>query len=391
MKDLRKAEKGGLHLKKKKRNMKTKKTVKQTTPNRTYKARLFEMVFSEKQELLELYNAMNGTDYKNPELLQINTLENAIYMSMHNDLSFIIDSRLNLYEHQSTYSPNLPLRCLMYVSDLYSEIVDSENLYGKKRIEIPSPRFVVFYNGAEERPDKELLALSNLFSVKDEEISLELKAIMLNINPGHNAGLLNACKVLRDYSEYTYRVRFYAKEMRLEDAVERAITECINDNILKDFLRKYRAEAKKVSIYEYDEERHMRQTREEGFEEGQEIGIRILIETYLEMGMNKDEILTKVSKKFGVSEKVVLQCMAQDEVEIKKVSIYEYDEERHMRQTREAGFEEGVAQEQENGIRILIESCRELGAEKNIALHKIVMKYAVSEEAAEKYLEQYWK
>ena len=85
------------------------------TSNRIYKARIFEMIFSDKKELLALYNAVNKTDYDIPELLEINTLQNAIYMSMKNDVSFIIDSRLSLYEHQSTYSPNLPLRYLLYV------------------------------------------------------------------------------------------------------------------------------------------------------------------------------------------------------------------------------------------------------------------------------------
>lgn len=245
---------------------------KRPIPGRTYKSRLFEMIFSEKKELLELYNAVNGTDYTDPELLEINTLENAIYMTMHNDLSFIIDSRLNLYEHQSTYSPNLPLRYLMYVSDLYSEITRDDNLYGSKPVMIPTPRFLIFYNGTEKRPDVETLLLSDLFTIPDTAKSLELKAVMLNINVGCNEALLDTCKTLGDYAEYTYRVRTYAKTMSLEDAVERTITECIQENILADFLEKYRAEAKKVSIYEYNQEKHMRFVREEGWEEGREKG-----------------------------------------------------------------------------------------------------------------------
>lgn len=144
--------------KRKKRQNKQKKTVR-----RDYKARLFEMVFRRKEELLGLYNAVNQTNYTNPEDLEINTLENAIYLSMHNDISFIIDSRLSLYEHQSTYSPNLPLRYLMYVSDLYSKITKDLNLYGSKIVKIPTPRFLVFYNGAEERPEREEMRLSDAF------------------------------------------------------------------------------------------------------------------------------------------------------------------------------------------------------------------------------------
>lgn len=238
------------------------------TVNRTYKARIFEMVFGDRKELLALYNAVNGTCYTDPEKLEINTLKNAIYMSMHNDISFLIDSRLSLYEHQSTYSPNLPLRYLFYVTDLYSGMTKAANLYGSKRITLPAPRFLIFYNGIESRPERQELRLSASYSVIDNDPSLELKATLLNINPGYNEGLKQACKTLKDYAEYTARVRKYAEEISLEDAVERAISECIREGILSDFLIANKVEAKKMSIYEYDEELHMRQTREEGREEG---------------------------------------------------------------------------------------------------------------------------
>ena len=91
-----------------------------THVNRTYRSTVFIMLFEEKENLLELYNAMSGKHYTDPELLEINTLENAIYMAIKNDLSFVIDSRLSLYEHQSTYSPTLPLRLLLYLADLYA-------------------------------------------------------------------------------------------------------------------------------------------------------------------------------------------------------------------------------------------------------------------------------
>ena len=231
------------------------------------------MLFSDKNELLKLYNAINGTSYDDPDLLQVNTLENAIYMSMQNDVSFIIEMRLNLYEHQSTYSPNLPVRYLLYVADVYSDYTKDMNLYGTKAVKLPTPKFVIFYNGQAEQPDRKELKLSELFSIPDADPSLELKAVMLNINKGHNRKLMETCRTLEDYAEYTFRVREYAAEMPLDTAVEQAITECISEGILADFLRKNRAEAKKVSIYEYDEERHMRQTREEGMEEGYASGL----------------------------------------------------------------------------------------------------------------------
>lgn len=242
-------------------------------PVRNYKARMFEMIFREKKELLSLYNAVNHTKYTNPDDLKINTLENAVYLSMKNDVSFVIGTRLSLYEQQSTYNPNLPLRYLFYISDLYSSMIRLENLYGTKLVKIPTPRFIIFYNGGIMKPDKELMKLSEAFSVKEKHPMLELKAEFININPGHNEELLSACKTLKDYSEYTARVRRYITDgMEITNAVERAVTECIYEGILDDFLRKNRAEAIKMSIYEYDEERQRLLDREEGRELGREEG-----------------------------------------------------------------------------------------------------------------------
>ena len=265
--------------------------------NRMYKSRIFAMLFSDRNELLKLYNAINGTSYDDPDLLQVNTLENAVYMSMQNDVSFIIDMRLNLYEHQSTYSPNLPVRYLLYVADVYSDYTKDMNLYGTKAVKLPTPRFVIFYNGQAEQPDRKELKLSELFSIPDADPSLELKAVMLNINKGHNRKLMETCRTLQDYAEYTFRVREYAAEMPLDLAVEQAITECISEGILADFLRKNRAEAKKVIIYEYDAERHMRQTREEGMEEGYANGFSQGIEqgiTQTVINLLKSGLLTDI-------------------------------------------------------------------------------------------------
>lgn len=195
-------------------------------------------------------------------------------MSFQNDVSFIIDSRLSLYEHQSTYNPNMPLRFLMYLADVYAGLVKDKNIYGSKIIELPEPRFIVFYNGVEERPDYEQLRLSNAYRSKENETALELVADVLNINAGHNKELLKACKSLGDYAEYVRRIREYAKEMPIEDAVERAIQECIKEDILREFLKKNRAEAKAMSIYEYNEEEHMRMERQNAFEDGFEDGFK---------------------------------------------------------------------------------------------------------------------
>ena len=267
--------------------------------NRIYKDRLYKMIFNNKSELLKLYNAINGTHYNDPAMLTITTLDNAIYMTMENDLSFIIDMRLALYEQQSTVNPNLPLRFLMYITDIYSAYTKDMNIYGSKKVQIPLPSFVIFYNGVKSQPDRTEFLLSELFHPTTDQPALELKAVMLNINKGHNQELMNACHTLRDYSEYVARIRTYSAEMPLTDAVEKAITECIHENILRDFLLENRVEAKAMSIYEYDEEKTMRMFREEAFEEGK---IQATIEMCLDFNLPSDDILQRLMTKFQLSE-----------------------------------------------------------------------------------------
>ena len=271
--------------------------------NRIYKDRLYKMIFNDKSELLKLYNAINGTHYDDPAMLTITTLDNAIYMTMENDLSFIIDMRLALYEQQSTVNPNLPLRFLMYITDIYSAYTKDMNIYGSKKVQIPLPSFVIFYNGVKSQPDRTEFLLSELFHPTTDQPALELKAVMLNINKGHNQELMNACHTLRDYSEYVARIRTYSAEMPLTDAVEKAITECIHENILRDFLLKNRAEAKAMSFYEYDEEKTLRMFREEGYEDGERNGkIQATIEMCLEFNLSSDAIVQKLMTKFQFSE-----------------------------------------------------------------------------------------
>lgn len=239
-------------------------------PNRTYKATIFAMLFEDKEHLLELYNAISGKHYTNPEMLEINTLENAIYMAMRNDISFLIDARLSLYEHQSTYSPNLPLRFLLYISALYSSMTREANLYGTKPIELPPPRFVIFYNGKVEQPDRQILKLSDLYTIK-EECSLEL------------------------------------------EAVERAIEECIQEGILKEFLEKNRAEAKNMSIFKYDQERHIKQEREEAWEEGRKEGKKAgecdMLLKLAEKKLRKGKTIAEIAEELEESEKTIKEIL----------------------------------------------------------------------------------
>lgn len=241
-------------------------------------------------------------------------------MGMKNDLSFLIASRLYLYEHQSTVNPNLPLRFLLYISDLFSDIVKDLNLYGSRKVKIPPPRFLIFYNGEKEQPDVQVLKLSELFTLPEDHPALELEAVMLNINKGHNRKLMEACRSLRDYAEYTDRVRRYAKEMELRKAVERAVAECIEEGILTEFLKKNRAEVVHVSIYEYDAEKHMRQEKEESWEEGHRTGLEEGHRTGLAEG-RKEILLEQIKKKMekGLTPEAMADVLEEDEETIRNL------------------------------------------------------------------------
>ena len=240
---------------------------------RNYKDSLFRMLFKDKENLLCLYNALNKTDYTDVEGLEITTLENAVYMNYKNDVSFVFDLELMLYEHQSTVNPNMSLRDLFYVADTLQKRTYNKDLYGSKLIKIPSPRFVVFYNGTDPQPERQTLKLSDAYEKKLDTPELELTVTVYNINRGYNEEIVNTCRVLKEYAMYVERVRTYAKQMLLAEAVEKAVDECIAEGILSDFLRRNRAEAIKVSIYEYDEELHFRTLYEEGREAGLEQGL----------------------------------------------------------------------------------------------------------------------
>ena len=240
--------------------------------NRKYKDTIFRMLFSDRKNLLSLYNAMNGTSYEDPEKLEIVTLENAIYMGMKNDLSFIIDTNLFLYEHQSTYTPNMPLRDLFYISSEYQNLVDHKSLYSSVLQKIPAPNFIVFYNGTEKKEDRWENALSEAYENLSGEPRLELKVITLNINAGHNKELMEQCQILREYAQYVAKVRNYRKDMELDAAVEKAVNECIQEGILIEFLKKNKSEVIAVSIFEYDKEEEEKKLRKAEYEAGYDSG-----------------------------------------------------------------------------------------------------------------------
>ena len=280
-------------------------------PNNKYKDKVFRMLFNNKQELMDLYNAINNTAYDNPEELQITTLENAIYLSMKNDMSFIIDSRLQLYEHQSTWNPNMPFRDLLYVTNTYNKLIPRRDVYATKKISLPPPTFLMFYNGKEERPERYVMKLSDLYQPKPKEVNLDLTVLVLNINKGYNESIKRNCKTLREYSLFVAQIREYEAYMNFEQAITRAVDTCIEQEILKDFLVMNKAEVISMCIFECDmeevmelwkEEAHevgLAEGRAEGRAEGIDIGeIRGTIKTCRQFGKTDEEILVFLKKNY---------------------------------------------------------------------------------------------
>ncbi len=255
----------------------------QLSANRKYKDTVFRMLFSDKENLMSLYNAVKKTTnavenivdrtvHTDPEKLEIVTLDGAVYMGMKNDLAFIIDMNLFLYEHQSTYNPNIPLRDLFYISAEYQKLVDHKSLYSSGLQKIPAPYFIVFYNGTGKKEEYWENSLSEAYENQNGDPRLELKVITLNINEGKNRELMEQCRTLREYAQYVGKVRKYTREMSLDAAVERAVNECIQEGILEEFLRKNRSEVIAVSIFEYDKDEEEKKLRKAEYEAGYDTG-----------------------------------------------------------------------------------------------------------------------
>jgi hypothetical protein len=239
-------------------------------------------------------------------MVQIVLLNKGISLSVRNDAEFVIDFELNIYEHQSTYNPNMPLRGLVYFVEKLDEFIKGRDIYGRRLIKIPTPHFVVFYNGTEKRPEKEVLRLSDAFYHPTDDPELELKCTVYNINPGYNETLLQNCPVLREYMIFVGKVRHNLDiGMDLEEAVDRAIEECIQESVLVDFLKNRRKEVTKNMVLDYTWERReemiRREEREEGREQGREEGIRLLIKMGREYGMDDVSLLDRLRKELGIS------------------------------------------------------------------------------------------
>ena len=306
--------------------------------NREYKSDVISMMLQIPEYALDVYNAMNDSVYTDPDMIQIMRLENGISLSVRNDASFFISNYLNLYEHQSTYSPNAPLRFLIYLTNLLKKTIRKRDLYGRKRVQIATPHFAVFYNGTEKRPEKEVLKLSDAFINRTDTPEIELTVTVYNINPDNNTQLLEKSEVLRGYMIFVNRVRENlehqkkiaqnapeydeaAYEEELEVAINEAIDYCVKHHIMEEFFRENRNEVTKSMVLDYTWERREELIRAEEYEDGKREGYaagisqgraegekdthRFLINKWLQKG----KTIAEIAEDLGKSEEYVESLM----------------------------------------------------------------------------------
>ena len=268
--------------------------------NRNNKNSMFSSLFSNPDILRELYSAIEGVPIPPDVPIEINTLSGVLFLKQINDISFLIDNRLVvLIEHQSTICENLPLRLLEYTGRIYEKMVDLEKKYQKNLIKIPRPEYIVLYNGIESYPDYSELKLSNAFmdvkglKLKDiDKIPLELIVQVYNINYGHNIEILKKCKTLDNYIIFVDKLQEYQKNgVSLVNSINPVINYCIENNILKNYLKEHGSEVINMIFGEYDREIDIavnrREAREEGLLEGREEGLAEGREEGLAEGMEK--------------------------------------------------------------------------------------------------------
>lgn len=286
--------------------------------NTKYKDRLFSFIFGNaerKDWTLSLYNAVNGSSYTNPEDIELMTMEDVLYMGMKNDMTFLITDIVNMYEQQSSYNPNMPVRKLMYAARFYDRYIhlNKLNIYGTKQLRLPIPKLVTFYNGKEDREDR-ILELKDAFQTKDGrfmdvEPDIQVRVRMININYGKNKELMEACRPLADYAWFVAEIRRYNnKTMSIEAAVDKALDNMSEDSMLKKFLIANKAEVKQMCITEYNEAETMEQFRNEGREEGREEGelLHLIKTIYKKMlkGKTSDTIADEVEEDIIMIEQI---------------------------------------------------------------------------------------
>ena len=238
--------------------------------NRNYKSSVFTTLFGTEEKILELYSAIEGKSYPKEAEVKINTLQNALFLDRLNDVSFTIEDKLVvLIEHQSTINANMPLRALLYIARLYEQMIESKSVYRKDLVKIPTPEFIVLYNGTDEYPDKQTLKLSDAFKARERKPELELTVKVFNINKGRNEEIAKRSKTLRGYAFFIDRIRENIKSgMDKQGAIVESVRYCIANNILRSYLEKYGAEVANMLFVEFNMDDALRIAREEGLAKG---------------------------------------------------------------------------------------------------------------------------
>ena len=275
--------------------------------NREYKSDVFSMLLEDKANALEVYNALNDSDYDRPEDVEIILLEKGMSLTVRNDATFIIDMYMNFYEHQSTYNPNMPLRDLIYYANTMEKRIKNEkrDLFGRQLLKIPTPRFAVFYNGTEKRPAKETLRLSDAFVHPMEVPELELICTVYNINPGCNGELLEKSEVLRGYMTFVELVRSLEREYNsLETAIDQAMEECIRQHIFEDFFRGRKDEVRKMTQLDFTWERREELIRMEERAMGQMCNLINLVVKKMKKNYPIEQIANELEEEEAVIRKI---------------------------------------------------------------------------------------
>ena len=278
--------------------------------NAEYRSDAFSMLMKNPVYALDVYNAMNNTHYDNPDDLDIFLLENGISLTIRNDASFIIYNHLCIYEHQASFNPNMPIRELIYFSNLIMRLIRTNriNVYGKAQAKLPTPQFIVFYNGTDRRPEREQFRLTDAFNEIEGEPPIELICSAININPDMNGELREKSYVLNGYCIFVEKVRQYInQDITLEEALDLSVEECIREHILEDFFREHGNEVKKMETLDFTFETRIelekRDARLEGLREGKLEGLR---EGELNgMHQGKIDALLLFLQKFNPSQELV--------------------------------------------------------------------------------------
>ena len=245
--------------------------------NRRYKDSVFVDFFGEdknaKANFLALYNALHGTHLDISVELEPLRLEQVMYMAFRNDIAYLIDGKIiALVEHQATINANMPLRFLQYAARLYERIQNPRDRYLRRLKKIPTPEFYVLYNGEEDYPESKILRLSDAFMTMPEKPSLELVVSVTNINYNKGSKILHTCKPLKEYTLFVEAVRRHTK-LDSENGFRNAIKECIQNDILREYLQRKSREVMNMLIAEYDYDVDIAVQREEALQEGEAKGL----------------------------------------------------------------------------------------------------------------------